>query len=200
MAWMIILFFINLFISWNNAWVGGKNMREASAGGWFPWILNWSAIIMSGVGFTWCYTLALIGLGHAVGKLDYTQVDLGLKLGYVIIVPALLSTGFVITIHSWIVFFKQPSLGGGLTVAWNTYAQVSNTMNAVNFFPKAFGDVMGSMGKGSKDSKDGQAKIAMLTIMLVVLALALGVLTTRYIVLTAAGKPALPRGGDKVES
>ena len=188
MAWMFVLFFLNLLISWNNAYVGGKNLHEAKAGGWFPWVLNWSAIIMAGCGFTWCYTLALVGLAYAAGKLDPTQVDLAIKLGYVIIVHALLGSGFVITIHSWISFFKKPSIGGGLTVAWNSYAQVKNTMNAASFFPKAVGDLFDSMGGGSssKSGKDGQGKIAVLTIMLVVLALLLGVLTTRYIVLSAA--------------
>lgn len=189
MAWGIILFVLNALISWSNAYVAGKNMRLARES-WFAWILNWATIIMAGCGFTWCYTIALIGGAYAIGKLDHTQVDLGMKLGYVLIVPSLIGSGFVITIHSWIAFIKRPSLGGGLTTAWNTYAQYSNTVNAVRFFPEAAGDVLSSLtgGKDSRnsDSKDGQAKMAMLTLFLVVFALLLGVFTTRYIVLTAA--------------
>lgn len=188
MFWIALMFVLNLVISWSNAYVGGRNLRAASQVGGFPWLLNWCGIIMSGCGFTWCYMVILAGLGFCFGQLTHEHVDMCFKVGYIVLAPTMISTGFVITANSWIKFVKRRSLGNAAEVAWNTYAQARNTYNAFSFFPEALGDVADAIfgGKGGGGDNDGKGKVALLAIVVVVIALLLGVLTTRFIVLSAA--------------
>jgi len=187
MIWVVLMFVINMVISWSNAYVGGKNLSAAAQVGGFPWLLNWCGIIMSGCGFTWCYMVVLAGLGFCFGQLTHEHVDMCFKVGYIVLAPTMISTGFVITANSWIKFVKRRSLGNAAEVAWNTYAQARNTYNALSFFPEALGDVVDAIfgGKGGSDN-DGKGKVALLAVVVVVVALLLGALTTRYIVLSAA--------------
>ena len=183
MVLVIIVFVINLVITWANAYCGGKNLHMARRVGGFAWLLNWSGIIMAGCGFTWCYTLLIAGLGYCFNQLTIEQTMLCVNAGYVILAPVVIGTGFVITVHSWKEFLRRRTVGSGLEVAWNTYAQIHNTSQAISFFPEAVTNVIDAVGD---DDSDVKTKASIVAIMLAVAALLLGVLTTRYIVVRAA--------------
>ena len=114
-----------------------------------------------------------------------------LELGYVVIIPAVLGSGLVITIDSWARFIKRPGLLNGGVAAYNTFAQVRNTMSAINMLPRAvshLGEVFSGGKRGRGDSK-GQA--AILVIVLVAFSLFAGIFTTRWIILTVSKKSSL---------
>lgn len=184
---LMLLLILNFIISVVNAYGAGTSWRQTRSSGGFPHLLNWCAAIMSACGFTWCYSILLAGGAYGLGFMTAVQIVLALKLGYVVIIPAVIGTGLVITINSWVEFYRRRDFASGAEAAWNTYAQISNTVNAVTFFPEALGDLSAFFGGKSKsDSSDSSSRAAILVIGLVVLSLLAGTLTTRYILLSAA--------------
>ena len=147
--------------------------------------------IMSACGFTWCFLIPLAFGCQWAGWLTPEYTAATLELGYVVIIPAVLGSGLVITIDSWARFIKRPGLLNGGVAAYNTFAQVRNTMSAINMLPRAvghLGDVLGGKRSRGGDSK-GQA--AMLVILLVAFSLFAGIFTTRWIILTVSQRSSL---------
>lgn len=189
---MVLLFWVlNFVISWLNAWGCGKSWTETKAYGKGPHFLNWCGAIMSAVGFTWCYMviLAFFGAtlpfehevhGHIVNKpyLDEAALTAFVQLGYLVIVLPLLGSGLAITVHSWSYFWRNRTFGSGGVTAWNTFAMGSNIYSAVVEVPKAARGVWGYFFKGDSDGK-----VKTLILLLVVLSVCAGVLTT-YTILT----------------
>lgn len=184
---MLILFFVlNLVISFLNAWGAGRTWNLTKQVSTIAYILNWCAAIMSACGFTWCYSIILVFGGLSFGYLSPEQAQLAFELGYVIIAPAIVGTGLIITVNSWVEFIKKPSLGGGMTTAWNTYAQYRNTVDLINFFPDFLGDVFAGSTRSKESDDDSSSKLTLMVVLTVVLALLAGILTTRYIILRTA--------------
>ncbi len=191
MLWIILAFFLNLGISWLNAWGAGRTWRLTQARGGLPHLLNWCAAIMSACGFTWCYSLILVGGAYAAGKVTPVQAQLAFNLGYVLLAPAVVGTGIIITVNSWVRFFRDGGIGNLGVAAYNTWAQYENTRDLIGFFPGALSSVtkgLSSDDSAEKDDDDPKGKLALLCIVLVVLALAGGILTTRWIILRTASE------------
>jgi hypothetical protein len=84
----------------------------------------------------------------------------------------------------WAQFWRQKNLINGGIAAWNTYAQISNIVSAVRFVPEAIGNVFSAF-KGD-DEEDNRALLLMLAVVLV--AVGVGVMTARAIILATARK------------
>ena len=94
--------------------------------------------------------------------LDHDLVDVALKMGYLALIPGILASGMVITLDSWARTYRRRTIGNIGRTAWNTYAQIHNTYNAIGDIDTAFGSVVDSLkGSGSSsessDKKDGAA-------------------------------------------
>lgn len=150
--------------------------------------MNWMGAVMSASGFTWCYLLVIGLLGSVIpvgGDADAgieaaplvtpEMLDAFYSLGYLVIIFPILGSGLAIMIASWRQFARSRSVGDGLVTGWNTFAQVHNTISAMNAVPDAL-DGVGSFFKGSDDSKGA------IVILLVALAVAGGALTTMFII------------------
>lgn len=189
---MVMLFgllLLNFAISWFNAASVGRGYAEAKAAGGFAIFLAWCGLVMSACGFTWTY-VAILGLGaEAAGKITPEQAALVFDLGYVVIIFPVLGSGLAIMVESWASFYRKRTLGSGARAAWNTYAQISNSIEAYRGFGPALGRVLDGLGgkKGSKGSKGGGGAIVVL---IVVLALAGGALTTAAIFRSSAARAA----------
>lgn len=180
---------LNFFISWYNAKAVGKIWVDSKEMGGWSRVLAWSGAVMSACGFTWVYlTILAMGAG-AAGFLPPRYVMGAMELGYVVIILPILGSGFVIWIDSLRTAWRERTFGAVGTAAWNTYAQVHNTMQAVELLPEIFadlGDLFKSDSKSnSSSSSDGDSddRAALLLILLVVAALAGGVLTTHAILM-----------------
>jgi hypothetical protein len=194
MPFLLIAFvwLLNFGISAWNAYAVGKAWVEARVAGGWPRVMCWSGAVMSASGFTWCYLILLALAAYWFGYLDGTQMGVALDLGYVVLIPGILLSGLMITLDSWARAFRRGGFLNYGVAAYNTYAQIHNTYSAITSFGAAFGNVRRFFGRSrSRDDRDGGAGLVAV-ILLVVLALAAGVLTTTYIIWRTAATTPLP--------
>jgi hypothetical protein len=190
------IWILNFAISWWNAYACGKVWAETkSAGGW-PRFMTWMGAIMSASGFTWCFLIPMVLGANHFEWLNADATRVAFELGYIMIVPGILFSGLMITIDSWARAYRDGGVLNYGVAAYNTYAQIHNTMSAIETFGGAFKDVGSFMGKAfsgdSEDSAKGAA--AFLAILLVVLAAAMGIILTFVIIRkSAAGEILLTR-------
>ncbi len=194
---LIILLLLTLGISFWNAKVCGEAWVESKAvGGWIRLVV-WCGAIMAAIGFTEVIAIVLI-LGAAdMNLLPPETVKAAFSLIYVLIVPPAIGAGVIITIHSWIAWWREKSLLNLGVAGWNTFCDVYNMYHAVNNYGPAlseafeyFGDVFDS--DSDSDSDDAKAKLALLLVAIAVLG---GIITTMAIIKRYAGTlPVKDRG------
>jgi hypothetical protein len=192
---IVLVWFLNILISWFNAWGCGKTWAETRAAGGMPHFLNWCGAIMSASGFTWCYTIlaCLLGGGithtvdgQVVPYLSEAQVQAVAGMGYLMVIVPIIGSGLAITVHSWGVFYRRRSFGSGAVAGWNTFAQASNMYHAAQDIPKVWdmlGDFFGGKSKDSSSDSNGSK----LVILIALCALLAGILTT-YTILTSTAR------------
>ena len=199
---IVLLWFVNLLISWFNAWGCGKTWAETRANGGMPHFMNWMGAIMSASGFTWCYTIlaCLLGGGithtvdcRVVPYLTQAQVEAVAGLGYMVVILPILGSGLAITLHSWGVFWRRRSFGSGAVAGWNTFAQGSNIYHAAQDIPRVWEMLGGFFGGKSKSSDNSDSNGTKLVILLAVCSALAGVLTTYTILTTTARATARDR-------
>jgi hypothetical protein len=186
---VVFVWLLNLGISiWNAYAVGLAWVETKHAGGWRRF-MAWMGAIMAASGFTWCYLFLLALLAWWLRWLELRHIEVMFSLGYILIIPGVLFSGLMITIDSWAQAYRQRTLGSFGTAAYNTFAQIHNTYNAVTGMGQAFQNVasfFSGSSRGRSDSdKDDRAGV--LIILLVLLALLAGVLTTAAIIHRVAG-------------
>jgi hypothetical protein len=190
---IILVWFVNFGISIWNAYAVGKAWVETKHSGGWPRFMAWMGAVMSACGFSWCYLLVLVAVARGLDWLDDDHVLLALRIGYILIIPAVLSSGLMIMLDSWARAYRTRTIGSIGTAAWNTYAQIHNTYHAIKDLDKAFAGVMDMFegGSGSSDKKKGGAALV-LVFVIVIVALVSGVLTTAVIIKRVAGNDELP--------
>ncbi len=181
---------LNFAISYWNAYSSGAYFTESKIiGGWIRFLV-WCGLIMSACGFTWVYLTLLTMLAVGAQWITPEWGEVMFKLGYLIIILPILGSGFGIWIHSVVTAYRERSFGNVAVAGWNTYAQFNNTWQAARHAPGFFSDVLEAFsGKNRKSSKDGAMGI--LVLLLVVLAVAGGALTTGMIARWADRRVAL---------
>jgi hypothetical protein len=192
---IILVWILNFAISWLNAWGCGKSWNETRAAGGGMHLLNWCGAIMSAAGFTWCYLVIAGAVGSVwpveqddgtmAPLLSQTALQAFADLGYLIIIGPILGTGIIIMLNSWAEFWRRRTFGSGVVAGWNTFANVSNVYDAVQYVPKA------SKGVGSFFDSDSKDKG--LVLFLVLGAALGGILTTRAIILSVMRSTAVER-------
>lgn len=188
---IILLFWLvlNLAISFWNAYASGAYLTESKIiGGWIRFVV-WCGLVMSACGFTWVY-LTLLAMGAVAGQFLTTEWgEVMFKLGYLVIIIPVIGSGFGIWAHSLADAYRRRSFGSVAIAGWNTYAQFRNTWEAASHAPGFLKDVLEAFSGKNKSSKDGAAGI--LVILLVVLAVAGGAITTGIIARWADRRVAL---------
>lgn len=196
MVFLLVAF--NFGISWFNAWACGKTWTESKAVGGGMHFMNWMGAIMSACGFSWCYLLVFGFMaaqvpitneetGVSAPLLTMEQVTVFFDLGYLVIIGPILGSGLAITVNSWSYFWRRRSLGSGVTAGWNTYAQLHNMYEAIEYAPKAWGNVTDFF------SSDGDRDAKGYIIVLAIAAVLAGVLTTATIIRYVSKATALKR-------
>ncbi len=183
---IIIMLILNFAISWFNAWSVGRYWSESKQMGRMVRFNVWIGYIMSIVGFTWVYLCLLSYVVSYIGPSIFSEdfdyqalVTFMTNLGYIIIAPVVIVTGFAATIQSWVNFWKNKNLANGAVMVWNTYAQLRNTMNFARNAPSALAKIL-KIAFGGKGKK-GSAQIIILGIVLVIIAFAGGYFTASAI-------------------
>lgn len=185
-TFLALLWVLNFAISWFNAYQIGKAWAEIrAAGGIGLQILLGSAAVMSASGFIWCYLIAeVLGL-HSLGYLDLDTAKAVLNLGWLLIIPGVILSGIAITLHSWAQAFRNGGFVNYGVAVWNTYAQIHNTMSAIN----GFGDALSGVASYFK-SKESMKSL--FVVVLVLIAVVAGIATTWAIVHKYAAREPLP--------
>ena len=189
-----LVWVLNFAISVWNAYAVGKVWVEAKhEGGWHRFMC-WMGAVMSACGFTWCYLsfLALTAAYFQVITEDQTRACL--NLGYILLVPFILFSGYAITLDSWGQAYRNGGFLNYGAAAWNTYASIHNTYSAYRNLGGAFSSLSDFLGGGRKGSRDreGPGPI-IIVILLVALALLGGVITTTVIIRRAAATEPMPQ-------
>jgi hypothetical protein len=196
--WLIVILALNFGISWWNARTCGRAWVESKAIGGSIRVLVWCGAIQSAIGFSSVFLFPMIFAANAYFPQYFTDVYLqgALSLWYVTIIFPALGTGFIITIESWIAAYRDHSLTNMGVAAYNTFAQVHNTMNAINGLGPAFqsvGRMFASVAGGRGDAKGKAAMLGlMIAILLVVTALCAGIILTAVLIHRYAGTVPLP--------
>ena len=195
---LYLILALNFAISWWNARSCGRAWVESKASGGAIRVLVWCGAIQSAVGFSSVFLFPLLFLANAAFPDAFTadQLNGAVSLWYFTIIFPALGTGLIITIESWIAAYRQHSLMNIGLAAYNTLAQVHNTMGAINGLGPAFqavGKLFASVAKGRGDAK-GKAAILGLMIAIAVVAFALcaGVILTAALIHRYAGTVPLP--------
>lgn len=184
---ILLLSLFNLAISYWNARVTGKVWIESKEiRGWIR-VVVWAGAIMSAAGFTQVYILALCFGGMAFGLIPVGVASLALQLTYLLIIVPVISASIIITIHSWIAVSRERSLKTIGIAAYNTIATGYNVYSTVT----SFGDVWDSVSEKFGEDFDSDSDTAK-AIMLALIALFGGILTTFGIIRMNAGTLPLP--------
>lgn len=193
-ALVVLIWFVNFGISIWNAYAVGLAWVETKHNGGWPRVMAWSGAVMSACGFSWCYLIVLAFAAHGMEWLDLDSILLMLRFGYVLLIPAILSSGMTIMLDSWARAYRTRRLRDIGTAAWNTFAELHDVYNAIQNYDSAFGSVVDAFRKGgSSDDKTGCSGLILVTI-LVFLALFGGILTTMVIINRVAGnQPLIPK-------
>lgn len=189
---VFLIWILNLGISiWNAVAVGNAWVETKHAGGWQRF-MAWMGAIMSASGFSWCYLILAVFVLGAFGKLEVEDVEAALNLGYILIIPGVLFSGIMIGIDSWARAYRKRTVANFGAAGYNSFANIYNTYNAIKTFGSALDSVLEYFAKSK--SKDSQK--AFLVILIVVVSLGSGILTTWLIVskLAARDEP-LPVAG-----
>jgi hypothetical protein len=150
---IFIIWMLNLVISIWNAYATGKVWVEAEHAGGGYRFMAWMGYLMASLGFSWNIFILVGMFLMSSGKITPEQAELFFQIGYVILVPGFLFSGYAIMFQSWANAYRNHSVKNMAVAAYNTYANVHNTFNAINDFPKAFGSVLKAFTGGSGKNK-----------------------------------------------
>jgi hypothetical protein len=150
---ILFIWCLNLGISIWNAYATGKVWVEAKHAGGVHRFMAWMGYIMASLGFSWDILVLVVILLQSLGKISPDQATLLLQTGYVLLVPGFLFSGYAIMFQTWANAYRNHSVVNMGVAAYNTYANIHNTFNAIDSFPKAFGSVFKSFTGGSGKSK-----------------------------------------------
>lgn len=187
---LLLLLALNFAISYWNAYASGAYLTESKMiGGWTRFVV-WCGLVMSACGFTWVYLTILTVVAVSGQWLTPEWGEVMFKLGYLIIILPILGSGLGIWAHSLAVAYRERSFGSVAIAGWNTFAQAHNTWQAASHAPGFLEDVLKAFsGKNSRSSKD--SAMGLLVILLVILAVAGGAITTGAIARWADRRVAL---------
>lgn len=196
--WLYVILALNFGISWWNARTCGRAWVESKAIGGSIRLLVWCGAIQSAIGFSSVFLFPMIFAAHAFFPQYFTDDYLNgaLSLWYVTIIFPVLGTGLIITIESWIAAYRDHSLMNLGVAAYNTFAQIHNTMGAIDSLGPALqsvGKMFASVASGRGDAKGKVAILGlMLAIAVVTVALCAGIILTAVLIHRYAGTIPLP--------
>jgi hypothetical protein len=184
---IVLILALNFGISWLNCYVLGGIWVESRALGGFSRVLAWCGATQAAIGFSSVIGVVIGFVLQASGHLPPKVATGAVSLWYLLIIVPAIGTGLILTIQSWIVAFRERSLSNMGTAAYNTFAQLHNMYGAIDGIGKALDGVSDLF-----DSKDKDSAPILFAILLVVVALAGGVILTALLIRKYAGRLPAP--------
>lgn len=185
---MFLLLLFNFFISWGNASYCGRYWSESKAvGGSFRlYVISGYVMAVAGLTMVYWYVLALalpyvLPIFIELSENDLMKImQLSSDMTYILLVLAIVPTGFIIWFRSVANFWERKTLGNGIIAGYNTFAQAHNTINACRELPSAFSRVTSFLFDGDDDD-DIKGKLIAIAIILILVALLAGYFTASAI-------------------
>jgi hypothetical protein len=141
--------------------------------------MAWIGYLMASLGFSWNILLLGALVLRSTGAMTHAQVELFMETGYVLVLPGFLFSGYAITFQSWANAYRNHSLRNMGVAAYNTFATMHNTFNAIDSFPKASASVFKTFSGGGGN---GKGKANALIIFVAILCVAAGFVIAALIV------------------
>lgn len=179
---LTLIILLNVAISiWNCYAVGTAWKDTMSIGGAFNKLLLWCGVIQSSVGFslpillglTWTSVTYLSGGEKPyLSPMEVEEVwEVVMNLWYVAVIFPILGSGLAIWAHSLRVVYQRRDFGSFATAGWNSYAQIHNTVSAIQNLGGAFGNIGEFFSKALGGKGDSKEKLVILVLMLVILSI-----------------------------
>lgn len=170
---LILILLFTLAISAWDGFAAGLIWQDSKQQGGFMRLVAWSAVVMSACGFS--MILAILGgfWAQTVGSLSAHSFQILMSFEYLLIMPLLLISGVIITIHSYIVAYRERDFVSVGTAAYNTFAMGNNIYQAADGGISNAWTNVGSLFKGDSDSDEDNG-LTMIVIG-IILALSAGV-------------------------
>jgi len=186
MFMFFVMMILNFAISWMNARSAGRIWSESKAVGGMLRAHAIGAYALSILGFTMVYgTLLVMMLPTLLPMFTemspddmWTTTQLASDMLFILTAAFIIPLGYFAWFTSFVSFWRRRSLMGGLNLAWNTFANIRNTMVVARHAPSAMRRISETLFKGKKD---GRAMIAMVAIFAIILAIIGGWLTASAI-------------------
>ncbi|MGP0059753.1 MAG: hypothetical protein ACLPID_10750 [Beijerinckiaceae bacterium] len=195
---LFVILALNFGISWWNAYACGRAWVESKAVGGVVRVLVWCGAIQSAIGFSSVFLFPMIFAAHAFFP-DYFTDDFlngAVSLWYVTIIFPALGSGLIITIESWNAAYREHSLANLGVAAYNTFAQIHNTMRAIESFGPAWESIVKMFASVATSRGDAKGKVALLGLMgaiaIAAIALCAGAVLTAVLIHRYAGTVPLP--------
>lgn len=175
MIWFMLLLVLNFIISWHNSVVVGRMWSESKVIGGSMRTLAIAGYVMAVTGFTMVYGCILLLIAPSIIPLFSSDfpvnelISLTNDMLYVLIITFIIPSGFIIWYNSAVNFWRRRTLANGAVLAWNTYAQLRNTINAARHLPSAIGRIAKALF-GGRGRKKGNAAVILLAVFILILA------------------------------
>lgn len=161
-----------LILLWDLYAVGTTWTEAKHAGGWMKFVVCYVGTIILVFGWSWQIIIVESLASYSFGWLNLFETEGLLYAGYLIVLPAILFSSYALMFDSWARTYREHSFTNLGVAAWNSYATIHNTYNAVRTVPEAIGKVMSLI----LESNSGR-KLALI-VFLLLLALAGGTIIT----------------------
>lgn len=177
---LIAVLILNVLISVWNTYAAGISWKDTmTLGNRFDKAVLYSAVIQAGIGFSMPIILMLTYLATTFltmgDKPNLTPeeakqlVEWISSLWYVAIIFPILGSGFAIWLHSIRIAFQRRDFASIATAGWNTFAQIHNTLSAIDNLGGAFdkiGDLFSSLTSSKGNNKNNAAILAILIVVI----------------------------------
>jgi len=153
LLWLVITAGISVW----NAYAVGRLWPEVKQMDFLTRATVVSGMVMSAIGFIWLFMIAEATILHAISPIYGTNEETGLRevifdfnekwmkltfqLGYVATALPLLGSGLCIWAHSLVVAWRERTLVSGGIAAYNTWAQIHNTISVATHMPGFIGKI-----------------------------------------------------------
>ena len=186
MVWVVLIWVLNLMISIWNSYAVGRAWVETEHEGGVHRFMAWMGYLMAGLGFSWNIFIVVGYFMFTEGKFTQEQLMTFMNLGYVILVPGFLFSGYAIMLESWADAYRNRTVGSMARAAWNTYANLHNTYGAVKDLPGAVSQVFKAFTGGKKGAQG-------LVLFLAIMCVLSGFIIAGVIVWRVSASYALPK-------
>jgi hypothetical protein len=187
----MIFFFItlamNFGISWLNARTAGKIWSESKAVGGMLRFHAIMAYALAILGFTMVYGVLIIMAVPYVAPLVldidpeslWVATQLANDMLFILISIFIIPLGYYAWVTSFIAFWRKRSLANGLTLGWNTFANIRNTITVARHAPSAMRRIADVFVKSG--AKSGKGIVIAIAVFAIVMAVVGGWLTASAI-------------------